>query len=217
MRLLWPLTLLLLCTAPAAFCRDGNVSGTVVDEYGVPVAHLTVRASPADGDFDLLLPEAKTDEEGRFVLRVMTWPKRKVRWAVYPYDESKYFPGPMLGLNGNDNVAVVETSPQLPDATVEPKLGRKSAALRGHVIDAATGRGLKAELKFAKTSDPENWLAIDAEGPFRTFVPSNESIVLTVTCPGHKRWTYPGVINVGPGEDMVVDIEMEPEPAPLVR
>jgi hypothetical protein len=48
---------------------------------------------------------------------------------------------------------------------------------------------------------------------YRILLPSNTDINLTVFSQGYKSWSYPGVINVGPGQDMTLDIQMERLPS----
>lgn len=58
-----------LCSTEAiAQNRIGEVTGTVVDSKGDPVADATVQAVYATGPVFGTAPEAKTDENGKFTL-----------------------------------------------------------------------------------------------------------------------------------------------------
>jgi hypothetical protein len=218
MRAVGLISILLLSIVPLAVCKNGKISGIVFDEFGVPASHVSVEAMPADRGFDLSLPRTETDDHGRFVLCVNIWSKQdNARWAVYARDDEHYHPRPMGTFSGVEYLALVDISSRSPEAAVELNLGRKAGALKGNVVDALTARPLHATLKFSWVTDPQNWLSSDIDGKFRQFLPSNVGIALTVTCSGCKPWTYPGIINLGPGEELAIDIEMEAEPKSASR
>jgi len=208
----WLLCILMLF-APLAFAGVGRISGTVTDENGKPVAHLTVEASPIGMAWGGGIPQAKTDENGRFSIKVLAG-----RWAVYPrQDRDGYYPdlSSAFYTTAGSVAEQVEVSEENPEAVVNIRLGPKAAALLGHVTDLFTGATLHPQFELAWASgEPNKRMGIRmAADPYRILIPSNTDIKMTVQCEGHKPWAYPGVINLRPGQDMKLDIRLEPVPA----
>jgi hypothetical protein len=217
MRPIWYLVVV-ASLASFAFATSGKITGILVDEDGAPVPHMSVEACPADVGFSGILPSAMTDQQGKFVIKVRI-SNEPERWNVYPYDEETgYYPRPGYGfyVERETYSKTVELSPKIPEASVELTLGPKAGALSVHVVDATTGAGVAAEFNFAWASEPDKQRSIRyyyGREDFRILLPANTDLTLNVTAQGCKPWSYPGVINVGPGQDLPLDVQLEPETA----
>jgi hypothetical protein len=217
----WP-ALILFLTTSVAIAGTAKITGTVVDEHGVPVKHMTVEAWPLDMGHSGGTDQALTDENGRFVLTVVSGSlpdghSYGMRWAVYPHQEKGDYYSDLSSRFYKTTASQaqhIEFSPGTPEANVELKLGPKAGALRGKVTDVVTGVPVKPEFEFEWASDPQNKLGETTSGnDYRILLPPNTDIKLTVLSRGYKPWSYPGTINVGPGQDMTLDIQMEPVPS----
>jgi hypothetical protein len=216
----WPAAILVL-TASIAVAGTAKISGTVVDDHGIPVKHMTVEAWPLDMGHSGGTDQALTDENGHFVLTVVSGKDTDgrsygMRWAVYPHQEKGDYYADLSSRFYKTTASQaqhIEFSPSNPEAIVELKLGPKAGALKGKVTDSATGALVRPEFEFAWVSDPQNKLGESTSNDYRILLPSNTDIKLTVLSKGYKPWSYPGTINVGPGQDMTLDIQMERLPS----
>lgn len=213
-----PLLIISIFLALPVFGGAGTIRGTVVDENGAPVPHMTVEISPIGMAWSGGIPQAVTDDQGRFVKEVVgpITSEGRVsgqRWALYPHQERDYYPHLTKFYETAANRAQeVELTPQKPEAQVELRLGLKAGALTGHATDAQTGAPLHPEFEFEWASDASKRMGKRTSDPFRILLPSNTAIKMTVSSEGYKTWSYPGTISIGPGQDMPLDIKLEPEP-----
>jgi hypothetical protein len=212
----WAAVVLVLA-AEVAVAGTGKISGTIVDQYGMPVKHMTVEVFPLDMATMGQPSQALTDENGHFVISVIVGRSGDgrtygLRWAVYPHQERDHYPdlGSRFYATANSHGEIVNLTPEAPEATVQLKLGPKAGALTGKVTDAVTGAPVNPHFEFAWASDPANRRGHATKAEYRILLPSNTDIKVTVSSRGYKPWTYPGVINVGPGQDMTLDIQLQP-------
>jgi hypothetical protein len=215
------LAVILVLTSSIAVAGTAKISGTVVDEHGVPVKHMTVEAWPLDMGHSGGTDQALTDENGHFVLTVIfgRLPDGRaygMRWAVYPRQEKGDYYADLSSRfykTAAGQAQQIEFFLDAPEANVELRPGPKAGALKGKVTDRATGVPVKPEFEFAWISDPENKMVESTSNDYRILLPSNTDIKLTVLSRGYKPWSYQGAINVGPGQDMTLDIRMEQLPS----
>jgi hypothetical protein len=197
-----------------AFAVNGKITGTLLDENGVPVPQMGVQAHPIDIGFDGASPVATTDNHGKFAITIRGLQKvGSEHWSVYPYDVRKgFYPRPS-GFYGNDVPApiTVELSPQFPDATVEVRLGRKVGALNVRV--GGTGSAIQPTFVFSRM-DASNKMTVTFSGAkdsYRILLPANTNLTLDVTSPGYRPLSYARAISVGSGQEGTLDIELELE------
>jgi hypothetical protein len=214
-------TAVLVLAAPFTLAGTAKISGTVVDEHNIPVKNMVVEAWPLDVGVSGGTPQAVTDEQGHFVLTVATGRTQDghpfgVKWAVYPHAENgDYYPDLSSRFYKTDSSQarhIEIPSGEAPEAKIELKLGPKAGAVKGKVTDAATGAQVKPQFALAWAADTQNQMGESTSSNYRILLPSNTAIKLTVLSQGYKAWSYPGTINVGPGQDMTLDIQMEPLP-----
>jgi hypothetical protein len=206
--------IIILLNAGLASAATGRISGTVVDEYGNPVPHVIVEAAPTNLELVRTMPKAVTDASGWFVLRVDAGREPDgMRWDVYPNNPTSYFRwGLMDGHTGNSHGQEVKISPQVPDVTVQLRLDRKVGLLKGQVTDAVTGAPLESKFELAWASQPIAAMREPTLSLYRISLPADIEITVLVRSPGYKPWSYPGVISVRSGQEITLDVQMEPEP-----
>lgn len=202
----------------SVFAATAKITGTVTDQGGLPVRNMTVEAWPLDVGMSGGVPQAVTDDQGHFSLKVATGTDSNGRpygqkWAVYPHQErGDYYPdlSSRFFKTPESQAPHVEIRAGTPVVNVDLKLGPKAGALSGQVTDASTGAPVRPEFHLAWASDPKNEMGESTRDRYRLLLPPNTDITLTVVARGYKLWTYPGSINIGPGQDMQLDIKLEP-------
>jgi len=209
---------LVLAAALAAHANTGKISGSVVDQNGAPVPRMTVEVYSLDMGSSGGTPQTQTDDQGHFAIEVVapfTSEGRAYgrRWAVSPFREKgDYYPHLMPFYQTDQSQPQgVELTPQAPEAIIQVKLGPKAGALKGRVTDAVTGHVLNPYFEFAWASDPGKKMGKRTTEDYRILLPSGTDIKMTVSLEGYKKWSYPGVINIGPGQDITLEIKLEPE------
>jgi len=209
---------LLLLTTSLAFAGTATITGTVVDEYGVPVPNFKVEAFPLDTGLMVGIPQALTNRSGQFEFTVAVGQQDErlygMRWAVSPDQEGNYYPELHSGFyeTANNHPMRVQFTPKHLQANVTVKLGPKAGALKIRTIDALSGALVNpAELEFAWASNPSNRMGGNFGNPCRVLLPANTDILLTARANGYEPWSYPGALNVGPGTDTVIDIQLTPK------
>jgi len=212
-------SLALLMVISATSADAAKIKGTVVDQNGMPVAHMVVEATPLDMGTSGGLPRTITDETGHFALTVVSGRTSEgrpygQRWAIYPHSDKGggYYPDLSSRFYKTDKSYAehVTLTEEKPEAEVQIRLGPKAGALTGHVTDSRTGATLMPEFEFAWASEPSNRMGIRMRDPYRILLPADTDVRLVVQCEGHESWIYPGVINIGSGQDMKLDIKLEP-------
>ena len=84
-----------------------------------------------------------------------------------------------------------------------------AGVLFGQVTDAATGLPLQPYLELARTDDPRyGRMGEGTTADYRILLPSNVDVRLTVASQGYKPWTYPGLLNLGPGQELRLDVQL---------
>lgn len=206
--------IIVLLSAGLASAATGRISGTVVDEYGNPVSYAMVKAVPTNVELVRTMPKAVTDARGWFVLRVDAGREPDgMHWSVYPSKPASYFRWSLMdGRTGDSHGQEVKLSPQAPDVTVQLRLDRKVGLLKGQVTDAVTGAPLRPNFELAWASHPIATMRDSSLSLYRISLPTDIDITVQVSSPGHEPWSYPGVINVRSGQEITLDVQMEPEP-----
>ncbi len=203
----------LLLNACLAYAATGRISGTVVDEYGNPVPHVILEALPENVELVQTMSKAITDANGWFVLRVDAGRGPDGRhWSVYPSKPTSYFRWSLIdGRTGDSHGQEVTLTPQAPDATVQLRLDRRVALLKGQVTDAVTGVPLRPQFELSWASHPIAAMRESTLSLYRISLPADIEITVQVTSPGYKQWSYPGTIRVRSGQEITLDIQMESE------
>jgi hypothetical protein len=219
-----------LFSAAIAAAATGKISGTVVDERGVPEKRLALEYQDIGGGPLLsAVPMTITDENGHFSFKINVTRSEDGalsggHWEVRPHYDfggTSYYPPDRIRFyktQHNVNAQDIEVTPEAPNAVVEIKLGPKAGALIGKVTDAVTGHPIEpyATVKIAWASDPTAWFGgntVENSGKYRLLVPPGTELTVKAftIAKGYKPYQYEGVITVEPGQDRVLDIQLQPE------
>jgi len=215
--------------ASFAIAGTGRISGTVVDEHGVPVKQIVVGAIPFDMGISGGGFSTGTDEHGHFTLNVPVGREPDghsygLRWDVYlKGDEKLGFPDKSSRFyhDDNDPPQIVDLTPESPEAHIDLKLGPRAGVLVGTVADATTGAPLNPCAEFSRVSDPYSIMGGSGlvKAKYRMLVPPNADVKIKVWQDGYKLWYYPGTVNesgsrplrLKPGEERTLDIRLQPD------
>jgi Carboxypeptidase regulatory-like domain len=198
---------------PPAFAKGttGTISGTVVDELGVPVVEAKVNAEPING-----LPRAsairyvKTDSHGHFSIDGLAWGKYKV-FAMK--EDSDY---PNISFSFYSDVAPLQAAltPAACAVEIHIQLGPKAGLLTGSVTNAVNGAPVNAGFKLTRSNSPNQWFSTSAPPNYRILLPSSTDVLLEVSAPGFKTWTPGHALRLQPGAEFRLDVRMEPSADP---
>jgi hypothetical protein len=168
---------LVFLSASFSSAGTGKLTGTVVDEHGAPEKHLLLEACPLDMSLRGACPQAETDENGHFAMKVIVGRDEGgktfgLRWAIHPHYEPTgggYYAPSRIRFYKTDvsrqDVQEIDLTPEAPDAVVEIRLGPKAGALTGKVTDAVTGAPIRpyATIIVAWASDPTAFMGANSE------------------------------------------------------
>ena len=205
---------------PASAEEDkGVIQGAVIYEDGNPVNGATVHASAMFGLAAGIIPNAKTDETGHFVIAHLLLGKYAVTGEKpdedYPRMVNRFY-------NSEDKFDTVTLTSRNFTASVTIRLGPKAGVLVGSVADALTNAPINPCAEFRRAKEPNNRVVGTGlvSAKYRVLIPSNTDVLIKVWYQGHKSWYYPGTIdktqsqplNLKPGEEKELDIRLEPDP-----
>ena len=183
--------------------RPANLSGTVVDQTGAPVAGAIVYAVAQGLLLDDAIPRStKTDGNGAFDFHRHL---DRGTYKVYARKDADGYPDPLDGFYTDPNAEApkVELSEAHPTASVAVKLGPKAATVAGRVVDANTGAPVKAHLGFVDGDGHGH--SVDADGDYRLQVPPGKNVFLIVMFQG--RSLVPGPpLKLEPGQYVYLQI-----------
>lgn len=196
---------------------NGLIEGTVRYENDDPANGATVYASPMDHAIAGIVPHAKTDENGHFIIPHLFLGK----YAVGAEKLNEEYLDTTKQFYSDGKFDTVTLTSGHPLASVNIRLGPKAGILTGTVSDAVTGAPLDPCVEFRRAKNPGNFLSgtglVNAQ--YRVLVPSDTDILMKVWYGGHKPWYYPGTtdkaqsrpVNLKPGEETRLDIRLEPD------
>lgn len=185
--------------------RPADLSGTVIDQTGAPVAGAIVYAVAQGLTLEDPIPRsAKTDGNGAFdfhhSLDLGTY-------KVYARKDADGYPDPFDGFYSDPKAEApeIELSQAHPRASVAVKLGPKAATVAGRVVDANTGAGVKARLGFLDADGHGHSVSVDGNGDYRIQVPPGKNLTPIVVIP--NRSLVPGPpLKLEPGQYVYLEI-----------
>jgi hypothetical protein len=192
----------------------GLIRGTVTDENGAPIAKAKVNADPADGrPRASLVHFVETDEGGRFLIERLSWGKYK----VFAKKEDAGYPDLHWSFYSNDVFQTAIITPEAPSAELQIRLGPKAAIMTGSVTNGATGAPVTADFKLIRARSSDKWISTSKRSDYRVLLPPSTEILVEVSAPGFRTWSFPSTLNLQPGTEMHVDISLEPEHDPNIH
>ena len=106
-----------------------------------------------------------------------------------------------------------------PAATVEVRLGPKTAVLVGTISDAVTDAPLHACAGFSPISQPNSSTAYPVNPSYRLLIPAEAEVAVKVWLEGYEPWYFPGTerqsastpMRLKPGEEKKVNVRLRPK------
>ena len=181
--------------------QGAEISGTVINNEGQPVAEAQVIAAPARGHTGIL-PHTFTDAKGNFKITGLN-PES------YFLDARKESEGYSSTFGTFHSAGLAEaplislTNDQVVTGVVL-RFGPKSATLTGRIIDATTNKPIEnAEIILRRTDNPKRFYSTGPNDPkvnnrFKVLVPPLP-FTIEVKASGYEDWTYS---NDGSGKHM---------------
>jgi hypothetical protein len=215
----WPRALVLfaacLFITGAGFAQSqGAISGFIMDEVNTPVVGAKVSADPINGQgLGSLVRSVETDAAGRFVLGKLAWGEYK----VFAMKEEADYPDMRWSFYSDDTCPIVKITSAIQTTEVRIRLGPKAGILAGSVTDALTGAPVNVGFKLTRAAAPQKWISTAVAPRYRVLLPSSTDVLLEVSAPGFKTWKFPSPLNLQPGEEMHLDIALEPAHDPSLR
>jgi hypothetical protein len=196
---------------------NGLIEGTVSYENGSPVNGAIVYASLMSRPIKGIIPHSTTDDTGHFAIHHLSLGK----YAVDAEKLGEDYPNMSMQFYSDGKFETVTLTSRRLAATVSIRLGPKAGVLVGTVSDAVTGAPLNPCAEFRRAKGPDNYLSGTGlvKAKYRVLVPSNTDVLLKVWHEGYKPWYYPGTldkaqsrtVNLKPGEEMKLDIRLQPD------
>jgi hypothetical protein len=193
--------------------ETGSIQGQVLDEKGSPIEKARVSVDPIDGRMrSSAVREVDSDVNGKFVLDRLPFGT----YSIFAKKEDSGYPDTRSSLYGNKSPSSAVLTAVVPIATVSIKLGPKAGMLTGFVTDAETAKPQPAGFKLVRANNPNNWLSTSETSKYRVLLPPSTSVLIEVSAPGYKTWAAPTPFNLASGEEVQLDIALQPSHDPSV-
>lgn len=208
-----------LLAASVATHGPGSISGTVVNEKGLPVAQAQVSIDPLDGRVrGTAVRTVESDNDGHFVIGNLNL----MSYKVFAMKESAGYPDMSFAFYSNQAFATVTLMENSPAANVALKVGPKAGVLWGTAIDNATKQPIATTFTLRRVRAPDEWISVGQRSDYRVLVPASTEISLEISATGYKTWYYGGdsdpakrpPILLESGKEMTLEVRLEPEITP---
>jgi len=167
----------------------GIIRGIVLDATHQPVEDAKVRAS-FTGGFSGIVPSARTDKSGHFVIQRLLWGE----WYVTASKEQDSYPDESNAFySGFSSTPVtVDLGADNPEQFVTVHLGQKAGSISGTITDAETGKPVEPCARLQWKSVPcIFWSGYGLlKSKFYLLVPADTGITLMVWEWGYEPWIY---------------------------
>lgn len=199
--------------------NTGTVTGVVVDDRGKPVTQAEVHIAEKKPFVGHRLVEMHdTDDQGRFVIKEVPFGT----YVIMAGKEEAGYPDSRLAFYSNLSVPTVTLSPSVPTASVTVALGPKAGVLAVSTADAANGKKIElASVTLRRVANPNFFITTSAFKQ-QIPVPSLVDVSLEVSAPGYTSYYCPdpansarsAPIHLKPGEELKLDIRLQPAVSP---
>lgn len=166
-----------------------TVTGRVVDSDEKPIGGARISVFPMDQAISGNLPQAFTDQDGRYTLTVPPFSGRTRFCAI---KEAAGYPDTQgLLFKSETGFMPIEHLIAGTHITVDIKLGQPDGTIEGIVVDSKTHSPVPKARITLRREEPEAMYSgtIPPDGRFFFALPA-APISLTITAPGYKTWTY---------------------------
>jgi hypothetical protein len=188
----------------------GNITGTVVEQNGIPLFDATVYAVPESLSLDGISPHSvKTNRDGTFNFG------EKLEWGTYKLYARKdkdAYPDPLDTFYADAKLATAtaDLAEANPSKEVTIMLGEKAGVITGRVVDADTGAPLKARIAFIDEDGNGHSVSSQSKtGEYYALVPAEKDVIVMVDVysPHHRRTEVPFPhLQLESGQEVVLDI-----------
>ncbi len=201
-----------LALATVSHAQDtGSIQGQVVDEKGSPIEKARVSVDPIDGRMrSSMVREASSDVNGKFELNRLPFGT----YNIFAMKEDSGYPNTRFSFYGSESRSRALLTAVVPIATVSIKLGPKAGMLTGLVTDAETAKPQPAGFKLVRANNPNNWFSTSATSKYRVLLPPSTGVVIEVSAPGYNTWVAPAPFILASGEEVHLDIALQPSHDP---
>jgi hypothetical protein len=169
--------------------RAGIIRGIVLDATDRPVEDARVRAK-FTGGFSGIVPSARTDKSGHFVIQRLAWGE----WYVTASKEQDGYPdGSNAFYSGfGSTPATVDLGADNPERFVTVHLGEKAGSISGTIADAETGKPVEPCARLQWKNVPSiYWGGYGLlKSKFYLLVPAGTDITLMIWAWGYEPWVY---------------------------
>jgi len=169
--------------------RVGIIRGIVLDAADQPVEDANVRAN-FTGGFSGIVPSARTDKSGHFVIKRLAWGE----WYVTASKEQDGFPDESNAFySGFSSTPVtVDLGADNPEQSVTVHLGLKAGSISGTIADAETGKPVEPCARLQWKDVPSvSWSGYGLlKSSFYLLIPADKDITLMIWAWGYEPWIY---------------------------
>jgi hypothetical protein len=193
----------------------GVIRGTVVNETGKPVPGAKVWADKLEGGLvHGIARYAAADGDGRFALEHLDL----VQYKIFAKNEEEGYPDTGFAFYSPEPPVKIALSASTKEAAVLVVIGPKAATIKGSTSDARTGAPVLPVISMRHAGANSRGIASSLPAQYSVLVPAGASILFEVSAAGYRTWYYPGngavqatPLTLKSGEQMTLDIQMEPE------
>jgi hypothetical protein len=169
--------------------RAGIIRGIVLDATDQPVEDARVKAN-FTGGFSGIVPSARTDKSGHFVIQRLVWGE----WYVTASKEQEGYPDESNAFySGIGSIpATVDLGANNPEQFVTVHLGQKAGSISGRIADAETGKPVEPCARLQWKNVPSiSWSGYGLlKSKFYLLVPADTDITLMIWAWGYEPWVY---------------------------
>ena len=168
-----------------------QVSGTVFDSSGQPLANAEISVFPMDMAVSGPLPGAQTDANGRYLLRT---PRFQGRTRLCAYKDSAGYPNTQYLLYESPSEHMLELHLQAGSNLhkMDIHLGEPDGVLKLNILDMQTGNPvIRAQVVMHRTDEKPaiSSNTVPPSGEYIAALPE-APIQIKVSAPGYRDWTY---------------------------
>jgi hypothetical protein len=169
--------------------RVGIIRGIVLDATDQPVEDAKVRAN-FTGGFSGIVPSARTDKSGHFVIKRLVWGE----WYVTASKEQDGYPdeGNAFYSGFSSAPVTVDLGADNPEQSVTVHLGQKAGSISGTIADAESGKPVEPCARLQWKGAPSiSWSGYGLlKSSFHLLVPADKDITLMIWAWGYEPWVY---------------------------
>jgi 5-hydroxyisourate hydrolase-like protein (transthyretin family) len=194
-------------TATPTLASKASISGLVSSRTGEPLKGVKIDASPVDGKpLGKALRFVETDSSGRYEINNLEFGVYK----VFAQNESMGYPNAHLDFYGGNTAPKVTLDEKHPSAEVNITMLAVAGRIHGTVLDRATSKPVEnASIKLVK-ADALGWISTSFPVKNSLLVPADMPFNAQVTADGYKEWKSQAPLLVRSGQELGLDVVLEP-------